>query len=174
MYIYDAKVEAGNFTLSNNIKMQIDSFFPGIVLPKDMWSSFRNFIESKKKEGRGWKNLTCYSDPFVSTCKFIGDRCQDLDLGSHYNFSITLNNQTKMHVPVKSFTKSERLLVNRTEEQNNCIIMIYYREDQKDAGVILGNSFFENYYVMWDFDIMKIGFNGYFETVKPDPQPLNP
>ena len=70
--------------------------------------------------------------------------------------------------------KSERLLVNHTDEQNNCILMIYYRDDQKDAGVILGNSFFENYYVMWDFDTRKLGFNGYFEHLQPDPQPPIP
>lgn len=114
------------------------------------------------------------SDSFVKTCKFVGDRCQDLDLGAHYNFSITLNNLTKLHVPVKSFAKSERLLVNHTDEQNNCIIMIYHRHDLKDQGVILGNSFFENYYVLWDFDSMTLGFNGYFETLKPDPIPPTP
>ena len=39
--------------------------------------------------------------------------------------------------------------------------------------MILGNSFFENYYVIWDFDAMSLGFNGYFEVLKPDP-PLPP
>jgi len=44
--------------------------------------------------------------------------------------------------------------------------MIYSRYDhQNDSLVILGDIFFENYYVIWDFDERKIGFNGYFEEV---------
>ena len=50
--------------------------------------------------------------------------------------------------------------------------MIYYRNDSIDETVILGNSFFENYYVIWDFDKMKLGFNGYFEIYKPPIPPL--
>jgi hypothetical protein len=39
--------------------------------------------------------------------------------------------------------------------------------------VILGNSFFENYYVIWDFDAMTLGFNGFTEQL-PTPDPPIP
>ena len=53
--------------------------------------------------------------------------------------------------------------------------MIYTRNDHlNDTEVILGDIFFENYYVIWDFDLKQIGFNGYFETVSPKPKPPKP
>ena len=47
--------------------------------------------------------------------------------------------------------------------------MIYQRYDLEDHGIVLGNSFFENYYVLWDFDTRTLGFNGYFDIIQPKP-----
>jgi hypothetical protein len=44
--------------------------------------------------------------------------------------------------------------------------MLYHRVDLENHGIILGNSFFENYYVLWDFDSKSIGFNGYFGSAE--------
>jgi hypothetical protein len=53
--------------------------------------------------------------------------------------------------------------------------MIYTRNDHSnDTEVILGDIFFENYYVIWDFDQKKIGFNGYFGKDSPKPEPKKP
>lgn len=81
-----------------------------------------------------------------------------------------------MYITPKDFLKNNRRLVNQTIEWNDCTFMIYSRNDHSnDSVVILGDIFFENYYVIWDFDEGKIGFNGYFEIVEaPKPQPPIP
>jgi hypothetical protein len=49
--------------------------------------------------------------------------------------------------------------------------MIYSRNDHINETVfIMGDIFFENYYVIWDFEQSKIGFNGYFDIANiPNP-----
>lgn len=93
-----------------------------------------------------------------------------MDFSQAENLTIVINNKHRLHVPIQSLIKPERILVN-SKEQNNCVLMVYYRSDTNDKTVILGNSFFENYYVTWDFDQMKIGFNGYAETLPDPPTP---
>lgn len=64
-----------------------------------------------------------------------------------------MGNNIKMYVPPKDFLKNDRYLVNQTIEWNDCVMMIYSRNDHmNDTEVILGDIFFENYYVIWNFD----------------------
>lgn len=114
-----------------------------------------------------WTNLTCVSDDYMSQCRFSGTKCVDLDFSQIHNFTLLLNSNRKIHVAPKYFLKNDRHLVNQTIEWNDCTFMIYSRNDHiNDSVVILGDIFFENYYVIWDFDESKIGFNGYFETIE--------
>jgi hypothetical protein len=100
----------------------------------------------------------------MSQCKFSGTKCADLDYSKIHNFTLLLNKNRKMHITPKDFLKNERRLVNQTIEWNDCKFMIYSRNDRMNETVfILGDIFFENYYVIWDFEQSKIGFNGYFE-----------
>jgi Eukaryotic aspartyl protease len=80
-----------------------------------------------------------------------------------------------MNIPPQDLLKPSRYLVNQTIEVNDCVLLMYTKNDREnDTVVIMGDIFFENYYVIWDFDTGKIGFNGYFALKQPEPHKPDP
>jgi hypothetical protein len=127
----------------------------------------------KSKGNNQWENITCVSDDYMSECKFAGTKCTDLDYSQIQNFTLLLNKNRKMHITPNDFLKNDRRLVNQTIEVNDCNFMIYSRNDHINETVfIMGDIFFENYYVVWDFEQSKIGFNGFFEFVNTPSPPF--
>lgn len=49
MHIEKVSTSIGNVSLSNDTRVQVDSFFPGIVLPRGQWDIFQDFVEGLQR-----------------------------------------------------------------------------------------------------------------------------
>jgi hypothetical protein len=137
--------------LDNTTYAKIDSFMPFIQLPIPMYLNYVKYMQANHSlEMECTDQITGFG-----MCRSINRTCESI-MSNFTNLVIRFNDSNAFTVPPSSYLRTE----TTGSGLSICYNMIIGSALAQDA-VILGDTFMENYLVVYDFENTTIGLNGY-------------
>jgi hypothetical protein len=156
-------LDGGNLTYA-----RIDSFSNYIVLPPDYYNNFFLYMQANHSE------MDCLSSVVgIGQCRATNMTCAQVQAKSNYtNMTFRFNDTNAFLVPPSSYLKDDTT--------PNGIPMCYHMvvgSSLYGNTAILGDTFMENYLVVYDFENTTIGLNGHIlgdQPIEPPRPPYQP
>lgn len=146
-------------TTTGQIYAKIDSFSPYIQIPGTYFDVFENYMKANHTE------MTCTSISHEFGICYATNMTCDSIMSKYANFTIRFNDSMGFVVPPKSYLKNDKTASG--------IPMCYHMVIMSSLNpniVVLGDTFIENYMVIYDFENTTIGLNGWaFEDLPIEP-----
>lgn len=156
-------LDGGNLTYA-----RVDSFSNFIILTPDYYNNFYLYMKANHSE------MDCLSSVVgIGQCRATNMTCADVQARSIYtNMTIRFTDSNAFMIPPSSYLKDDTT--------PNGIPMCYHMvvgSSLYGSTVILGDTFMENYLVVYDFENTTIGLNGHIlgdQPVEPERPPYVP
>ena len=151
--------------LDNTTYAKIDSFMPFIQLPIPMYITYARYINANHSD-----EMECIEQVTgFGICRSINRTCESI-MGNFTNLTIRFNDSNAFVIPPSSYLRTE----TTGSGMSFCYNMIVGSALANDA-VILGDTFMENYLIIYDFENTTIGINGYvIENLDIEPERKRP